>query len=359
MNKKLFDKYLANRCSEEEVEEVFRYFQDPSESNFTKENFSGFWESIPEGESLESENDSKQLDRIHHTINLNQSTERKKRELPPIGNINRRIYGWFYRAAAILIVPLIIFSIYSVLNFNHVIQSHTSNYEVVAPVGGRIHFPLPDGTIVWLNQGSKLVYPNSFIGDSRIVKLQGEGYFEVSHNEKIPFIVETGGLAVKAVGTSFNVKAYKGADFETALEAGKVIMLDEKKNGGFEELCEMKPGERFVYNDSTHSYEVNAENLLKYVSWREGKLVFEDDNMKQVIKRLEQWYNAKITLQDRDLESLTYTGTFVDETLDQVLDLMVNITPIDYEAVKRKDLGNGKFSEKEILIFKKKEVKRK
>jgi ferric-dicitrate binding protein FerR (iron transport regulator) len=211
---------------------------------------------------------------------------------------------------------------------------------------------LPDGTAVWLNHGSKLIYPNRFAGKFRTVKLVGEGYFDVSHNKQMPFIVEAKGMEIKALGTSFNIKAFDGSDFETTLESGKVVVSKEDTGNG-DKICEMVPGEHFTFNTSTNKFILRKENLLKYVSWKDGKLVFIDDPIDRVIDRLGHWYNVKITLKDQDLKPLTYTATFVDETLDQVLEMMADISPISYTVINRSKLKDGTFSEKEILIFKK------
>jgi len=231
--------------------------------------------------------------------------------------------------------------------------SDSSKYEVVAPPNSRTQFELSDGTVVWLNQGSKLTYPHHFVGSTRSVQLDGEAYFEVATNKEIPFVVQAGNLAVKAVGTSFNVKSFReDLKFETSLESGKVIILNGSKDDA-KEVCEMIPGEHFVFDENTNKYSLHEEDLTAYVSWKEGKLVFRENPLDEVVERLSRWYNVKIQLEDPGLEYLTFTATFVDEPLEQVLEMMESIAPISYTIIARSKKSDGTFTEKKVLIHKK------
>ena len=353
MNKELLHKFISNKCSPNEIDDFFYHLENyPSEELTDKFVFKNFWDDIDLVENPNGEYAQRRLDKIHHRINLNQS-EHVKAKLYPKRKF--RFVNLLSKAAAILLIPVLVLLFYT-YHYQSALYAQldvTPNYEIVSPPSSRVQFKLPDGTNVWLNQGSKMIYPQHFKGDSRIVQLVGEGYFDVAHDEKKPFIVETENVAVKAVGTSFNVKACAGdVNFEATLESGKVVLLKDT-NGRRSEICEMKPGDQFIFNETTTKYSLKTVNPAKYTCWKDGKLIFTEDHLNEVAERLSRWYNVKITLADPSLNSLTYTATFVDENLDQVLEMMEYIMPISYSVSARKRLLDGTFSEKEILIYKK------
>jgi len=354
MEKKLLEKYLNNKCAPDEVDSVFNWIQQPdklSDHSF----FKSYWDKIEVTDDVDSNFAQQRLDRIHHRINLNQSGQLLTRTTRIFSPKKISLVQLFSRVAVILLIPVITLFIYTRFfqSDSTIAQSNPQLNEIISPPGSRVFLELSDGTKVWLNHGSKMVYPQMFTGTTRTVQLVGEGFFEVSPDKVKPFIVESGGMAVKAVGTAFNVKAYPdNTDFETTLESGKVIILKtapgEKSN-----VCEMAPGQRFVLNKSTNEYSLKAEELTKYVSWREGKLVFDDDHLDEVAEHLSRWYNVKITINDTTLKELTYTATFVDESLDQILEMMEIVIPVKYTVSGREKATDGTFTKKEILISRK------
>ena len=351
MTKYLLNKFHSNKCTAAEVDEFYTWISgEQADINL----FRSYWDEIDIEDNPDLERSQARLNKVHHTINLNQSkrTGDKKHDL--FGK-RTRIVRLFSKVAAVLILPVLTLYIYIQFfqsdRFDYLGDS--SLYEVVAPPNSRTQFELSDGTVVWLNQGSKLTYPHHFSGSTRTVQLDGEAYFDVAKNKEIPFIVESGNLAVKAVGTSFNVKAFKDdVKFETSLESGKVIILNGPKDNTVE-VCEMEPGERFVFDENTKKYSLKQEDLTAYVSWKEGKLIFRENPLNEVVDRLSRWYNVEIQLEDPGLEYLTITATFVDEPLEQVLEMMESIAPISYTVYGRSKKSDGTFTEKKILIGKK------
>ncbi|MGE4586328.1 MAG: FecR family protein [Mangrovibacterium sp.] len=351
MDKKLLKKFITNKCTSTEVDKVFRWVQKQSDQASGKILFKTFWDEIKATDKMDKNLALKRLDRIHHIINIRKSEQiatsifRKKRFLIQL----------ISKAAAILLIPVITLFIYT-----RFIQPERIDYqlnEIISPSGSRTFLELSDGTKVWLNHGSKMIYPQIFTGKIRTVKLSGEGYFEVAHDKTKPFIVETGNMAVKAVGTAFNVKAYQDdVDFETTLETGKVIVLKKAPNKNLT-VCEMSPGQHLIFNSISNYYSIETGELAKYVSWKEGKLVFNDDHMDQVAQRLSRWYNVEIDIKDPDVKKLTYTATFIDESLDQILEMLEVVTPISFTIQERQKMPDGTYSKKKILIEKKKAKK--
>ncbi|WP_430973763.1 FecR family protein [Sunxiuqinia rutila] len=356
MDKRLLHKFVSDQCTSKEIDEFFASLDKLHKVDLkNKSLFENYWNDIDITENPNTEAAQRRLDRIHHSINLNQSNPKRDTKTLFLISKKLKVSPFLSRVAVFLLMPILTLLIYT-----HFIQpeiysllSMSSKYEIEAPAGSRTHFVLPDGTKVWLNQGSKLVYPKWFTGGVREVGLIGEGYFDVAPDKKKPFIVEANGMAVKAVGTSFNVRAYAdNENFETTLESGKVIVL---KNGNDinSEVCDMQPGDHFSFNKLSNKYSITKVNTSKYVSWKDGKLVFKDDGLGVVADRLSRWFNVKVTIADPDLNSLSYTATFIDESLDQVLEMMEVVTPISYTFSSRHKLSDGTFSEKEILIYKK------
>lgn len=352
MDPKLLKKFAANKCTSEEVDAVFDWVRKDKSAG--KNLLKPIWDQLEFPEATDPEAALQRLYKIHHTININRREHGNKirffpaTKLPPLRMLSR--------AAAILLIPVITLLLYTALFQPELYEALNAmqEYEVVSPPGSRTCLKLADGTKVWLNYDSRMIYPQRFTGKTRTIRLEGEAYFEVAPDRSKPFIVELQHIAVKAVGTSFNVKAYPGdPDIETTLESGKVIIQSDA--GQKQEICKMEPGQHFVFSQASHQYSLRQEDPARYVSWREGKLIFKDDRLDQVARRLSRWYNIQVKLKDPELSSLTYTATFVDETVDQILEMLEIVTPISYTVTERKKLPDGTYSEKEILIHKKKE----
>jgi hypothetical protein len=164
--------------------------------------------------------------------------------------------------------------------------------QLVVPFGKQSKIVLADGTEVWLNAGSRLVYPSSFVQGRRKVQLQGEAFFKVSKDKSKPFIVETNNSSIKVLGTSFNVKAYPDEKIEeTVLAEGSISFNPGKTVLGKDIL--LKPEQRVVIG-ADHSYSISKVNAHDYTSWIEGLFVFNDEPLPSVLKRISRFYNLDI-----------------------------------------------------------------
>lgn len=346
MDFRLLNRFANNKCCPDEVDEVFSWVQQ-SDKQSGELVFKQYWDKIKPDQKSDINLVQQRLDRIHHKININQS------EKPVLGKIQpfpeKRIYflQLLSKIAVVLLIPVITLLIYT--HFSQ--SSFVVNNEIISPPGSRTFLELSDGTKVWLNHGSKLIYPQKFTGKTRTVLLTGEGYFDVAHNTSKPFVVESEGIQVKAVGTTFNVRAYSdGSDFETTLESGKVL-VQKKLRGNESTVCAMTPGQHFALELNTNKYTLKSEEPFKYVAWKDGKLVFDEDRLDVVAKQLSQWYNVEIILKNPKLNDLTYNATFVDESLSQILEMMQIVMPITCVEVKRAKTNDGAYMKKEILIY--------
>jgi len=218
--------------------------------------------------------------------------------------------------------------------------------EIQCPMGVRTKFQLPDGSTGFLNSGSRLKYPVQFIGE-RKVELSGEAFFDVVHNAEIPFHVNTRNLDIKVMGTTFNVIANEDESTEEiVLQTGSVDV--SSKEG--KQLAVLAQNEQLTMDTEKKTFTKNAVEASQYTSWKDGKLVFRNENMQKVARRLSRWYNAEVIINDRQLDVYTFHATFIDEPLDEVLKLLAFTTPISYSEEKRVSNLEGVFQKRKIVL---------
>jgi len=223
--------------------------------------------------------------------------------------------------------------------------------EVSAIFGTRTKFQLPDGTTVFLNSGSKLIFPLQFTSNSRKVELVGEAFFEVTPNPSKPFIVKTSEINVKVLGTAFNLQAYpESKEISTTLVHGKVI-LETESAGNSKQIAELKPLDHAVFNSKDKAINISAEeDLDKFIGWKDGKLIFFNDPIESVSDKLGNWYNVTMKINNAKLKKYRFTATFTDEPIEQVLDLLSKSSPIRYQIKPSTRLSDHSYSKREIII---------
>lgn len=225
-----------------------------------------------------------------------EAAERKPKTLVPM-------LRWASRIAAVIIVALAGYFVGADYFYTQKAQLQT----ITAPVGQRAQVTLADGTRVWLNSSSTLTYAANFGQEEREVTLDGEAYFEVAKNKKIPFFVHTEMNKVKVVGTCFNICAYKGSKtFEAALIEGIVDIYEPDKD---KPITRLQKDEYFTNEDGKHKK--GALLSQEYLRWREGLLCFDNVSFSQIITRLEHYYNVEFTIHRPNLSQQDgFTGKF-------------------------------------------------
>jgi ferric-dicitrate binding protein FerR (iron transport regulator) len=346
MTKEFFIKYLQGNCSETEFEQLYLWIRKDSLNDSERRIIKDVWDEFePEAGPVEKIKYNRVLDKIHHQINIDRNSAHFVNQKAPTKN---RLLLTLTRAAAILLLPVLSLLFYTNLSHRDRYADNLNTLEVEAPAGSRMHIELGDGTKVWLNQGSKLKYPPRFEGENRKVYLTGEAYFEVAHNASVPFIVGTERLEVRATGTAFNVSAYPGDDnIATTLVEGKVILYERETNS---EIKALLPGECLKFIPQKNIYILESMNTGKYIAWKDGRLVFKNERVEDVAKKLARWYNVEVEIANEKVNDFTFTATFMDETLPQVLELMTLATPVNYQLTLREKLPDGSFSKQKVLI---------
>ena len=208
-----------------------------------------------------------------------------------------------------------------------------------APLGSRIKFTLPDGSVGWLNSGSTIKYALNF-NQARVVQLSGEAFFDVKHEDSHQFVVKTKYMDVEVKGTAFDVAAYSDEDqIDVTLERGSVIL----KNDKLTVPVEMKPDEQVRYNYNKQTLTKEKVTAQYFSSWKEGKLMLRNASLDDLAKQLSRWYNVDVSVQNSQNADIRYRATFEDENLNEVLRLLKISTSIEYKIEERVKQADGSF----------------
>lgn len=224
------------------------------------------------------------------------------------------LFIWGQRVAAILFIPLLVAYLLQVLIPE---KQDIRMLEVRTNPGMTTSLTLPDGTKVNLNSESSLIYPESFEGDLRSVRLEGEAFFEVVKNPEKRFVVTTPhNASVEVLGTSFNMEAFKWDSIvSTTLISGKVAFISRSGQ------VNMKPGEKLVYNiqaDRASIYQTNGE---AEISWKNGMIIFRKTPFEEALRMLTKRFNVDFVVSNNKYVKDFYTGLFTNHRLEQILDI--------------------------------------
>ncbi len=199
---------------------------------------------------------------------------------------------------------------------------------ISTPRGKDYELVLSDGTVVLLNADSKITFPTRFTGNKRTVKLVGEAYFKVSKNKHRPFIVETGNLYTKVLGTEFNLKAYPHSDVNVTLIKGSVAVNAEGKE------VMLKPGENAEYSEDK-DIEVTTVDTEGYIQWKDGYFYFDNVPLIDVVRDLGRWYNVNIEIRNNSL--MSYRLHFIASRKASIKEFVDNLNEFNYLHVVHKD----------------------
>lgn len=199
------------------------------------------------------------------------------------------------------------------------------------PRGGSYQIILSDGTKVWINSESSLSFPAIFKGDNREVTLIGEAYFEVAKNKGMPFRVSANGTLVEVLGTHFNVSAYKDDEFvKTTLLEGSVSVV----NNGNRVI--LKPHQQAIGDVKNGSLSVKATNTEEVMAWKNGYFVFEEVDIKTILKSLARWYNVDITYNGK-ITSQKFGGTFSrSKDISELLNYLETLGDVHFKKEGRR-----------------------
>lgn len=343
--KGLLEKFQSGNCDPDELSQLEEMFLDAEGSEGIK---SAMLNEIKAFETSGSETDT-DYDHLFRSIQKIISDHKSNTR-----SLNLRLN--FMRIAAIIVMAFFLGGTLSYFLFRTGSKAAVSFCEVTAPLGSTSEIVLPDNSRVWLNAGSKIKYSTSFNQKDRLIYLEGEGYFKVAKNKELPFIVDAYGFEVKAIGTEFNVKAYKDdATIETTMVEGKVTLqhaTEDIMNGTF-----LVPNQKATFYKKEESLTVEVLKKLEekkeelnyipehrlviapkidpksIISWKENRLIIEREQLIELVEVLSRKYNFNFKFKSDDIKKFSFSGTLEDETLQQVMNFIKLSSPIDFEIV--------------------------
>ena len=351
----LLTRKLSGEASPEELDELFTYLQAHPEEQYLFELVQEYW-TKPKDLSNHTEDDL--LDQHFDSI-IEQATD--EQENPPIPSSTpvvsiRTIIKKLSIAAAVILVISMSWIFYS--NFHS--AKTTENNEIVAKPGAKSKMILPDGTTVWLNSGSRLLYSGNFKDSIRSVELDGEAFFDVVKDAKHPFIVHTSGIDIRVLGTAFNVKSYAtDATIEATLIRGLIEVV--KKNQPESPKVILRPHEKLIFNKdqqaiTTSGYYTNGADIkssrvnvfpkeisiipvpknkpdtaLVETAWIYNKLVVDGETFGEFSKKMERWYNVHIVFQDTKTSEYRFHSVFENESIEEALKALQLIASFNYK----------------------------
>jgi len=329
-------RYFKGEFSEKDESYIDEVFCDDSKEKELKHLLlRQFYELLAEADM-----DKKDLDHILYKIHYEINTRLSERNTWSINNIIK----WALRIACLIMLPILMFI--GIHMYRETCLKKETWVEVKVPAWTRTRFSLPDGTIGWLNSNSSIKYNGNFINDRKIT-LSGEAFFDVAKDARRPFVVSTNEVNVTVLGTRFNIASYKNEkDVEVILDEGKLIFNNKEMTKSYT----MKPNELVVYDKCIKEFSNKVVQPYKYLSWMGGKLVFRNDPLDVIARRLERWYNIDVEVNVSPTEDIRWRATFIDESLEDILSLMKLSLPIDYRIETPSLKPDYTYTKKKVII---------
>lgn len=338
---KAISRFSSGKYSYRDYLKVKKLFNQIDEDEKVKEQFLKNWQELIDANDQESGSMDHVFEKIQTSISLEEKGRVKKLS----------IWNFYRQAAAVLFIPLLTLSLWFYLSSRSLQQVPTQQIaqswvEINAPDVGRVEFLLPDSSSGWLNSGAKLKYPVVF-HKHRKVELTGEAYFDVTHLDQSDFTVSVPDMDIKVLGTKFNISAYPGdPGTDVVLAEGNIEITG--KAGVFTHI--LKPDDKITFNRELKTLNMERVNASRYLAWKDGYLIIENESLDEVISRLERWYNVEITVLDEELKNYRFKATFKDEPIEEVLRLIAKTTPIKFNVEKRTVGSTGIMEKKKITI---------
>lgn len=329
--------WFDGSLSDEEKQKVLDWKQASDENANTFVEFEKVWQKTEQLRSMEKYNAQQALEEVNVKM---------------ISDKRHSFMETFKRIAAVLLLPLLLASIYLYLYNPTETTTEPQWYTLSTGAGMRSQFELPDGTHVYLNSNTTLRFPIAFSENRRDVELNGEAYFDVAENKEKPFLVNTGKIMIEVTGTEFKASNYAEEKLtEIVLVEGSVNLCQCNAEGERSVIQALKPGEMATLAEADNKLFVEEVDVEKYIAWKDGILMLEDDSMEEVVRRLSRWFNVDIKLTGKELDEGSYKMTFEDESLMQVLELLEMSERFNYKLKPRKRNSDGTFSKMEIEII--------
>lgn len=305
-------KYIFHNDIPDNIQSTFKkWLISPHDKEAKDEVLNNIWEILPS----ESNKDEckKGLQKLHNEIN-------------PKSNIIK-LWRTYKKIASVIVISLSIFG--SGYITSKIINKDNQKYYLVTADKSKGEFILPDSTKVWLNSNSRLTYDNNFSKESRSVKLEGEGFFEVTKDKQKPFNVEMDNVSIEVLGTKFNARNYKHEDIEEVVLAKGSVKI----SGNMFASVILNPNERFTLNKKRYHKKIELVSSHNYSTWFDKHLNFEESTLEDIFTQLEKWYNVKIDVSSNvNLYSRMSLKIF-HEPIDDILRVISTINNLEYTTL--------------------------
>ncbi|MBS1946609.1 MAG: FecR domain-containing protein [Bacteroidetes bacterium] len=314
----LFQKYVDNTCSKQEMEEFLNYVRLSEHDEPLKKLIKEVYASVKDQSSLLSYVDEEGNLILRHAA---RTSPLEKPEREPGRAIIKSIAG-IAGSILLIIVPALLWNKAIISNGKNSLQpphlskktTERSEYKYLL---------LPDSTQVWLNASSTLEYPEKFSQGKREVSLSGEAYFDVKHADKVPFIIHTGDISTTVLGTAFNIKAYPGhKNIIVAVSRGKVKVSRDNKL-----LATLIKGQQLKVNSISGKIAPKNISATDVAAWQQGKMAYDDEVFEDVVSDMERVYNVTIHVKDENISNLKITTSFGREIgVEEALGILCRLT---------------------------------
>jgi len=357
--KNLIRRLKDGTISNPEISTLLEFLKSPEPGIEMESLLQSVWNESPD---TNNEIDSRQIfNRILNDIPLIQSGD-KDAETRSMQRLKiKKFLVHAMRYAAVFILAFAFFRLVQPVSRQQEQVVADQLHRVMVPYGSKTKVELPDGSVIILNSGSNLNYSNGgFNSGMRSVNLEGEGFFSVKEDRKRPFYVITRGMRVKVLGTTFNVKAYPEENMEEAtLVTGSVEIYASSNTAETGRPVVLKPNETATFNiaesriskQETEAAVNNTPEPVKLIelktikkqdyskteeliSWKDNKLIFDNEPFSSLIIKLERWYDVSIKVDYHELNNARFSGKFDKETVEQVMHALSTITPFRFEIRK-------------------------
>lgn len=343
----LIIKYLSKDISDEELKDLWQWIELSGENKDIFNRFKSSWMLAGAQAETATFNAANAYNKLRKQTD--QSSERRSVKIQ-LNNL------WKY--AAVGLICLAMGSLLTWFGKTEDKEIALAGTTITAPLGAKSLVDLPDGTKVWLNAGSKIVYNAKYGKSNRTVSLTGEAYFDVAKNKDLPFLVSTSQLTVKALGTRFNVKAYpEEKTITTTLEEGKIeVETINNRNKGKKVM--LNPNEKVVYYKVSDKLEKKEDevqqdsyadamaktntdievtknvNTSLYTSWKDNRWILNGVSLGSLGVLMERRFNITMVFNSEELRNYKFTGTIENETLEQILNAFKFTAPVAYKITK-------------------------
>jgi ferric-dicitrate binding protein FerR (iron transport regulator) len=328
----LFDKYLQRQCTKPELEELISLLQEADADELLTPAMQTLWQQVKEDKTVYPVD----WDSMYSTISKSEEglVELGRRKHHPLWSAK-------YKVAAVIITLGIGTAAYwyATGRFDH----NNNRPQAAIPVQQQVYknqtIHLPDGSRVILKADSKLHYPSAFTGTTREVSLEGEGYFDIQHNPKQPFLVHAGKITTRVLGTAFDIKAYPADNtVEITVTRGRVQVMRENKNLGL-----VNANQQISFNKKTETYALQKVDVKPIVAWKPQEIVFNDISMLEAAKKIEQQFNMVVEFVNPAIKECRVSATFSeDDTLNEMLTVICGVLKANYTIQNNKISIDGK-----------------